>query len=80
MRAKGLANDCPSLDEVAIVVPGATLCSSPNSVTLSAGTTSSESSKITVKVAGKLTVNGTSKLGGNVSAGCFSANGTVNLG
>ena len=62
---------------VTIVVPGSSLCTSPNSVTLSAGTTASDSSKINVKVAGKLTVNGTSNIRANITAGCLNANGTV---
>ncbi|WP_179691837.1 hypothetical protein [Salinibacterium xinjiangense] len=47
---------------------------------MSAGTTSSESSNIAVKIEAKLTMNGTSTIGGTVSAGCFSVNGTVNVG
>ncbi|MBC7763338.1 MAG: PKD domain-containing protein [Candidatus Saccharibacteria bacterium] len=63
-----------------IVVPGSALCSSQNSVKLSAGTTSSDSAQIAVRVAGKLTMNGTSKIGGYVAAGCFTASGKVNVG
>lgn len=65
---------------VRILVPGASACSSGHDVTLQAGTVSGDHIQLDVTAPGRLTVNGTSSVGGNVNAGCFSSSGTVTIG
>ncbi len=65
---------------VRILVPGASACSSGHDVSLQAGTVSGDHIQLDVTAPGRLTVNGTSSVGGNVSAGCFSSSGTVAIG
>ena len=64
---------------VTVVVPGATACSSPNSVKLSAGTTTDELTNVNIQAAGKITVDGPTAVRGRVVAGCFAASGSVTL-
>ncbi len=65
---------------VRVLVPGESACSSGRDVSLQAGTVSSDHIRFDVSAPGRLTVNGTSSISGNVNAGCFSSSGTVTIG
>ncbi|WP_314853585.1 PKD domain-containing protein [uncultured Microbacterium sp.] len=65
-----------------VVTAGDRSCSSSSSgaVNLSAATTSDSNVTFGVDSSGRVTINGTSKLSGRVTAPCLSASGTVSIG
>ncbi|MDJ0325353.1 PKD domain-containing protein [Cryobacterium sp. PH31-AA6] len=64
---------------VSIVVPGASACSSANSIKFSANTNTDDLVSLVLKTPGRVTINGTATLNAVVDSGCFAMSGKVTV-